>query len=374
MRINPFYLHGENITPVRKLLMLKAFAKGIPINEYTATGNPLTFETNLTENLLQMLCPFSPVQASGTPSPTNVLPITGFNGVTVYHSGQDTSNPTTYNVAFPAMGRNLANIADQTFTQVVNVALSYPLPVGTYTITASCVSNDTDGTTCRVAFMKSGGTEAIATLQFERNTEVSKTVTISEDCYSISFYAGTNYSKSAGDTATFSNISIKSHTSYGGMIDLTTGTITVTHAGLTFGKPDYATSINTISEISGGYTRFWVGVSYSAKRKKGNVPICNMALANSSVGYAHYSDAGNYLGAADEYQQSFWCILPTSLVGATSNSIKTALESNNFQFAYELETPQTYQLTPQQIATLKGQNVVWSNTNGTNTVKYLKKG
>ena len=43
-----------------------------------------------------------PIQAgSGDPSPDNIRPITGRTGVTVNHSGADTSDPQTYPVVFP---------------------------------------------------------------------------------------------------------------------------------------------------------------------------------------------------------------------------------------------------------------------------------
>ena len=55
MRINPFYLHGEEFTPVRKLLALHALAGGVPLTEYTETGNPVTFETNVVKPLSECL-------------------------------------------------------------------------------------------------------------------------------------------------------------------------------------------------------------------------------------------------------------------------------------------------------------------------------
>ena len=46
---------------------------------------------------------FTPKQSgSGDPSPSNVRPITGWTGVEVYHSGADTSNPTTLPITFPS--------------------------------------------------------------------------------------------------------------------------------------------------------------------------------------------------------------------------------------------------------------------------------
>lgn len=40
------------------------------------------------------------------------------------------------------------------------------------------------------------------------------------------------------------------------------------------------------------------------------------------------------------------------------------------QVVYPLATPQTVQLTPQQVSTLLGSNVMWSDLNGDLTVQY----
>ena len=47
--------------------------------------------------------------------------------------------------------------------------------------------------------------------------------------------------------------------------------------------------------------------------------------------------------------------------------------STEIQVVYPLATPQEIQLTPEQITALVGDNTIWSDTNGENTVVYLKK-
>ena len=47
-------------------------------------------------------------------------------------------------------------------------------------------------------------------------------------------------------------------------------------------------------------------------------------------------------------------------MGSTVEDFKTYLSTNPLQVVYPLATPQTYQLTPQQIQTLVGTNNVWS--------------
>ena len=51
----------------------------------SASGSLATFNTDLAAPLKDMKVHFYPVQASGTPSPDNVLPISGWDGVTVYN-------------------------------------------------------------------------------------------------------------------------------------------------------------------------------------------------------------------------------------------------------------------------------------------------
>jgi hypothetical protein len=56
----------------------------------TATGNPVSIVTNKAQNAISTILSFSPKQSgSGTPSPTNVRPITGFNSITLTVNGTD---------------------------------------------------------------------------------------------------------------------------------------------------------------------------------------------------------------------------------------------------------------------------------------------
>lgn len=87
-------------TPLRKLMFLGAMAGG-KLVEDTATGNPLKFVTDVNKPLKSLVANFLPIQASGTPSPENVLPITGWTGVKVYH-GADQTDYDTYHSTFPS--------------------------------------------------------------------------------------------------------------------------------------------------------------------------------------------------------------------------------------------------------------------------------
>ena len=73
----------------------------------TASGSIATFDTDLTENLVEVKCQIVATQSgSGTPSPSNPRPITVYTSLNLSHSGSDTSNPNVTNIPF---GQNVAN-------------------------------------------------------------------------------------------------------------------------------------------------------------------------------------------------------------------------------------------------------------------------
>ena len=66
----------------------------------TASGSVATFETDMTENLISCIAEIVAQQASGTPTPTNPIPITTYTSLNLSHSGADTSNPNITNIPF----------------------------------------------------------------------------------------------------------------------------------------------------------------------------------------------------------------------------------------------------------------------------------
>lgn len=231
----------------RRLLMMDSS------KAYTVTGNPVSFETNLAKPLKGMVISFTPIQAgTGDPSPSNVRSISGWDGLTIYHSGQDTSNPSTYPVAFPAdPGTIYGGYVD--LAQGVVVA--------------------------------------------EWECKKIKDFTVSYDV-----------------------------TTWNGRIALTTNSITET--GNHFDADIYCSS----------YTPKSSGISTS----------------NNVI--THYN---KYLYIRDESYSD-------------KDSFLAAMGDE--QIAFQLATPITYPLSSVIPTTLNGQNVIWTDTNGTNTVTYLKRG
>ena len=55
----------------------------------TASGSIATFDTDMTENLVEVKCQIVAQQASGTPSPSNPLPITTYTEMNVGATGKN---------------------------------------------------------------------------------------------------------------------------------------------------------------------------------------------------------------------------------------------------------------------------------------------
>ena len=90
----PFYDYDSDFFSTEDLLFL-AGASGKAVED-TATGNPLTFLTDLAKPLVSLVANFLPVQSSGTPSPDNILPITGWDAVNAWCAGKNLLDPSTF--------------------------------------------------------------------------------------------------------------------------------------------------------------------------------------------------------------------------------------------------------------------------------------
>ena len=100
------------MTGLKKLLMWKASGGALPLVEATASGNPATFTTDVSRPLKACLVSFTPVQTgSGDPSPENVRPISGLDGISLFVSATD-SGGKEYPVTWQEAGTVYAGTLD----------------------------------------------------------------------------------------------------------------------------------------------------------------------------------------------------------------------------------------------------------------------
>ena len=143
---------------------------------------------------------------------------------------------------------------------------------------------------------------------------------------------------------------------YGGTLDVTTGVLTVTHGGFDMG--DY-----TWTKASDG--TFYTNIA-SRLTGSGLSSIC------SAYRYIGTGTSSAIASALSEGDYGFYATTKTIRVKdsryASASDFKTGVTG---QIVYaKLETPVTYQLTPQQIELLKGTNNIWAD-NSTLNVIYL---
>ena len=445
MSINPFYLHGEELSPVRKLLFMKALAGGAPLSEYDATGNPLTFTTNVAKPLKTLVASFLPVQSgTGDPSPQNPRSISGWSGVNMWHTGKNLLDPAAKtatlnndNVFFYKNDGFYLPAGTYTISASVNMTAIYVVRKSDNTNVAIVYNNDrktftlSEGTVVYVNYYKSGGVgdaeymlevgssasaytpytghslpvtfpavgknllnpaNRIASgnnVQYYRTGDKlllkgGQTYTISTNVTpsQISIFKGTNTPVTSTTNATLTYTPTEdvevwidiyvvnsrlpeggisavygqleqgstatayepyTSTIYGGSVDLVTGVLTATWASIDMGKLTYTERFSYADHI------------FSAPvtgKKSGNANILSSEYAVQDAAIGNLSD-NHIRGYASN--ENIWLRNDDY---STAASLKTGMDG--VQLVYELATPLTYQLTPQQVTAL-GDNTIWSD-------------
>ena len=189
----------------------------------------------------------------------------------------------------------------------------------------------------------------------------------------ISGWTGVTVSHSGADTSDPETLSIswqtEAGTVYGGSLDVTTGLLTVDREFVTVSYP------GTLTAGSRAYCKYKLGKigyasqapkAYSSVLKKysgtaSGMPEGAFAVVNSTA----YNGSFLYLcfpGCSSSY---------TSATLSNNKAYLETLVSNGItpQFVFGLSSPLTYQLTPQEVATLLGENNIWADT-GDVSVEY----
>lgn len=148
-------------------------------------------------------------------------------------------------------------------------------------------------------------------------------------------------------------------TVYGGMLDWTTGMLTVTHKRETISRMS-ATHTNA----GEGYLAASVSKPDMKSDSRDNGLCETMKSVRSQVGATSNCIV---FGASN---QTLYIAISTELAGTTRDSLNAYLAENPLIVVYPLAEPYTIQLTPQQMETLKGVNNIWSNA-GATAVTYV---
>lgn len=325
-------------------------------------------------------------EGSGDPSPTNVRPISGWTGAEVVRCGKNLFPMTAYEgVAYnPADGAVFnttpkpiqpTDNGDGTFTITFTSTWKYycfvmPLVNGqTYAYKIQYASTGQAGSTIGYlgkdmkVLTKVNATDASKTLTatatgtderkylylcISNRATATATITITNPQVELGSTA-TAYAPYTSDTYSVTWES-EAGTVYGGSVDLVSGVLTATHTIVDLGTLNWVfrTEYTDRSQFE---TQLLDGTRGSTDM------ICSMfatytgtraTAPNLTIFKGNQTDSRTLMIRDDSYTDA--------------TAFKQMLADNNAQFVYELATPTTYQLTPQEITTLLGSNNVWADT------------
>lgn len=305
---------------LKQLLMLKAAVPTAP-RERTVVGNPVSFRTKYAEGM-KLIIPFTPVQAgSGTPSPENVRPISGYSGVQI---GVNATNFCPLPTAETKDGITLTHNADGSVTLTGTNGGK-----ATY---FDCIS-DFDSTLFAGYALSAGydGTNATVRMRFTK------------DDYTAILNIGTA-SRAITDNGKHCKITIRVAANYA-----------IPDGGVTFYPFLRKVSTDTFEPYTGTITP----VSFSDTVYGGTLTVNDdqTGTLESEWGLISSYDGetlpGDWISDRDVYA-----------VGTTPTT--------GAQVAYKLAESTTVDLTPDIVKSIIGLNNVWTDTNGENTVTYIK--
>ena len=174
----------------------------------------------------------------------------------------------------------------------------------------------------------------------------------------VNTYVNTTHTTTGADTYT----TPLGRTVYGGTLDVVSGVLTVTHKKLTLD------GTQTLTDRISSQNRVWIILNdmLAGSALDDNLSKCDklpkVTVPNS------YPYAG--MGIGSQGNSAIYITGVSYISGVTDlASLNTWLTNNPVTLTYPLATPQTYQVTPQQIMMLQGTNYVWTDT-GDVSIQY----
>ena len=161
--------------------------------------------------------------------------------------------------------------------------------------------------------------------------------------------------------------STQAGTVYGGTVDVVTGVLTVDRVCVDGGDLPWV----KFSSSSAEYRNFNATTPSVAKNDSSAYTVISSAYRAQT--YDDVITAENYVTyIRPNGDTTQICVKDTSKASLSAAAFKTAMVG--VQFCYELATPLTYQLTPQEVQMLLGENYVWSSSGDTVSVTYYAEG
>lgn len=319
-----------------------------------------------------------PKQAgTGDPSPSNVRAISGWTEANIYRFGKNIfSSPNAEN-----------DTVEKESTPYYGTIFPYSLPQTTVTISAVVSTDAPNATQCRIALRNATGGAVMNTylpVSAPNRSSVTINLTSYEKVDRIYWYSAAATSDT--NSATFTDIQIEigstatayephnvttypvffgssAGTVYGGTLDVTTGMLTVDKAIVTYdGTTTVLTGkINNQNVFYAPRQACALLSDYRGEMYSDRMPtLKDRTYLNGVVGVS---------GATSTAAQGYLYI-SNGDESTTVTEMNTWLITNPVTIVYPLATPITYQLTPTEVASLLGNNNIWSDTGSVASCEY----
>jgi len=323
----------------------------------SVTGNPAVIPDAAGERVMRSVrVNIEPVQAgSGDPSPDNVRPISGWTGAKVTKAGASMLDGVVMESGYiNSTGEK------QPSPNLMRTAEPIPATPGrAYAI--RCVSASSESLKMRGHEYDASGNwlrQIFVSDAFSAPGVCAVTLTVSGDAAYIAFSVPVYSELTAVWDAADYSVSFPSEagTVYGGVLDLTAGTLTVTHGYKELGAADVA----AVGESASGVK--WARSLIRPHQAQTGDAYCDkhvvFRVASQRQSGEMYLNATNYLYY---YDNRF----------TDTATAKQILEAENPVLVYPLAEPVVYQLTPVQIAALAGTNAVFADC-GPVSAEYVR--
>lgn len=341
------------------------------------SGSIASFSTDIADKLFSCYVNVTAVQAgSGTPAPDNVRSISGWSACNLSAIGANLAKLTpraqeSANGIISTIYDDNRIVENGTSSGNGDVGIDFTNELKldsdkSYTI--SLTGTDTRSATLNIFFHYKNGayTSPIGMPNsahkltftniggiFDRILlRTSNTFTISLDA-KLQIEVGTSQSTYESYNGTTHNIPFNT-TVYGGVLDVLSGVLTVTHGYVDLGAWDWAYEDLGVVRMT---------TAQSTLKLRGN-GICNMY-----IGGAENTDGGIWVSNS----QAIPLIRIKDTAHFTSSSTPTDIKTflTGGQAVFELYQPTTIQLTPTEVKTILGQNNIFADT-GDIDLKYLE--
>ena len=365
---------------VSEAMLNDALKDKAPAITETVTGAIANFPDGADDiPVADLVVNIEPVQSgSGDPSPDNVRPITGWTGANVTRCGKNllpfphSSGTTQINGVTYTVNNDGSVYMNGTATGAASYFNLYgnpstPIPSWFKPSTTYFWHVPTKpskyftqlilyGST---AWTKVGGSSVTTPADFSQYTGFAVVIGVYNGAsVDDTIYPMLELGSTATDYEPYQGTSVavswqtEAGTVYGGSLDVATGLLTVTHALITL---DGSQTIGDNGSMSYGGRQ----VSYTPLPEKAyGYPSNTSDLLSNIFSTTHLSAEPFYISGRTT-NGKIYLNMPETVT--TLQQAKDWFSANNTQVWYKLATPQTYQLTPQEVRTLLGTNNIFSD-------------